>query len=370
MIVCHLTSVHSRYDTRIFLKECISLSNHGFATYLIVADNNGDEVNRNVSIIDVGKEHNRLNRIRITTKKIFNQALKINADVYHLHDPELIPIGIKLKKRGKCVIFDAHEDLPQQILSKPYLKKPIRKYLSKAIKIYERWSCSQFDAIVAATPYIREKFALINANSIDINNYPIIDELANLKIDWNKKNNQVCYLGGLSTVRGIKEIVAAIHESTSAAKLMIAGNYMEPGLEENLHKISGWERTHFLGWLDRQNILQLMQASNAGLVTLHPISNYLDSLPVKMFEYMAAGIPVIASNFTLWEKIILDNECGLCVNPLAPEEIAQAIDFLISHPEKAELFGRNGRNAVVNKFNWSIEENKLISLYQNLKGRL
>ena len=128
----------------------------------------------------------------------------------------------------------------------------------------------------------------------------------------------------------------------------------------------GWEKTDHLGWLDRSGVEQVLQESVAGLVTLHPVINYVDALPVKMFEYMAAGVPVIASDFALWRQIIEGNQCGLCVDPLDPQAIAAAIDYLIANPTEAKQMGLNGQRSVRERFNWSIEEQKLLKLYQSL----
>ena len=121
-----------------------------------------------------------------------------------------------------------------------------------------------------------------------------------------------------------------------------------------------------LGFVDRDRVRQVLSRSMAGLVTLHPIINYIDALPVKMFEYMSAGIPVIASDFPLWREIIQGDDCGLLLDPLNPAAIAHAIDYLVSHPEEAQRMGKNGRTAVETKYNWTMEEKKLLAFYDNI----
>jgi len=364
----HLTSAHQRYDTRIFIKMCTSLAKVGnYEVSLVVADGLGDEIKNNVNIVDVGiRTGDRLSRMTTTVGKVFKKAIELDSDIYHLHDPELIPLGLKLKKLGKKVIFDAHEDLPKQLLGKPYLNKFLLTILSKTVAIYEQYACRKFDAIVTATPYIKEKFLTINEKSIDINNFPILTELANTT-PWSEKENEVCYVGGIAKIRGIKEIVHAM-ESTKNIQLNLAGKFSEKDVEEEVKSYDGWNNVNGLGFLNREEIANVLGRSKAGIVTLHPIINYLDALPVKMFEYMAAGLPVISSNITLWKEIVEGNNCGVCVDPLNPQEIADAINYLVSHPKEAEEMGKNGKKAVLEKYNWGIEEQTLYKLYKELEN--
>lgn len=368
--IVHLTSVHSRYDVRIFIKMCSSLVKSGYDVSLVVADDKGYEEKSGVKIFDVGKTNGRLQRMIFTGEKVCCKAIELNADIYHLHDPELLPTALKLHRIGKRVIFDSHEDTPRQILSKPYLNKFMLKFVASAFGIYEKFVCKKLDYVIAATPFIREKFLRINKNSIDINNFPILGELS-AECDGKKaKKKQVCYVGGMTPIRGCDELIDAMALVNNDILLCFAGDISDGANEENLKLKAGWKRLKKLGFLDRDRIRELLSSSIAGLVTFLPVPNHVDAQPNKMFEYMSAGLPVIGSFFPLWREIIESNDCGICVDPLVPEAIAKAIDWLYENPERAEQMGRNGQKAVIEKYNWQNEASKLLNLYSNLTESL
>jgi glycosyltransferase involved in cell wall biosynthesis len=360
--ICILTSVHPPFDTRIFHKEAKSLARAGYDVTLI-AQHGKEEIVDGIRIVPLPKPKNRIERMTRTVWMAYRKALQIDADIYHFHDPELIPIGLLLRHHGKKVIYDVHEDVPRQNLSKSYLPVVFRRPISGMIEALEAFSARRFVGIVTATPFINKRFLKLGANAINLNNYPLVSELYIAENQWENKEKAVCYVGGIARIRGAFEMVEAIGKTVY--KLTLAGDF-KLGIEDHLKRLPDWRQVEALGFVDREGVRAAISRSMAGLVVLHPTINYIDALPVKMFEYMSAGIPVIASNFPLWRKIIEGAECGICVDPLDPEAIAEAIKWIIGHPAEAEQMGKNGRRAVEEKYNWGMEEKKLLGLYEDL----
>jgi glycosyltransferase involved in cell wall biosynthesis len=201
----------------------------------------------------------------------------------------------------------------------------------------------------------------LGANAKNVNNFPLVSELYTRDKQWEKKEKAACYVGGIDRLRGAIEMVDAIGKTKYG--LMLAGD-IESSIETSLKEMPGWRQVKFLGYVKRDCIKKTMARSMVGLVLLHPIISFRDALPIKMFEYMSSGLPVIASNFPLWKEIIEGAECGLCVDPLDPEKIASAIQWIIKNPGEAMMMGKNGRRAVEERFNWGEEEKKLSQLYK------
>jgi len=358
--VCIITSVHPPFDTRIFQKEARSLAKAGYNVSLI-AQHDKDEILEGIRILSLPRPKNRFERMTKTVCQLYQKAREVDADIYHFHDPELIPVGLLLKLHGKRVIYDVHEDVPRQNLSKPYIPDVLRKPISMIIGVMEAFSARRFDGVVTATPFINGRFLKLGANAVNVNNYPLAYELYAAENQWMKKENAVCYVGGIAQIRGAFEMVEAIGKTNH--RLLLVGN-IDSAIENDLKQMTGWRQVEELGFVDRQGVRDMVFRSMAGLVLFHPEPNHTDAQPNKMFEYMSAGIPVIASDFPLWREIVEGNECGICVDPLNPEEIAKAIQFIIENPAKAEQMGKKGRKAVEERYNWGMEENKLLGLYE------
>jgi glycosyltransferase involved in cell wall biosynthesis len=364
-IICHISSVHPRYDIRIFEKECQSLATHytHVAVYLIIADGLGNEVKNGVNIIDVGLPSSRLSRLLLTQGKIIQQLKLIKPNIIHIHDPELLLISKPAKKLGCKVIYDVHEDLPKQLLNKHYIPKILRSSISKLAKFIERYYSKYLDAIVCATELITNRFSQYHNQVVTICNYPLLSELIADNKDYLLRKNHICYIGSISRTRGIEYLIESL--AGTNIQLDLAGKFSDISLDE-LKKINGFDNVNYLGVLNRTDIVELLNNIKIGMVTLLPTASYRESLPIKMFEYMLAGIPIITSNFVYWEDIVMGNNCGIMVDPTNIEQIRSSIEYLFRNIDIAINMGQNGKNAVLNKYNWGIEVTKLFSLYTNL----
>jgi glycosyltransferase involved in cell wall biosynthesis len=363
--IAHLTCAHPRHHIRIFARQCRTLAECGHEVTLVVADGAGASRDDGVRIIDVGRLPGRVERMLRSAGRMLDAARALDADVYQLHDPGLIPAGLRLKRHGKKVVFDAHEDVPLRLLGRPSAGSAPGRLLSRSLGAWQRSACRRFDGIIAATPSIRDQFLQINPATVDVNNFPLLRD-CDTPAGWADKAAEVCYVGSIGAVRGIRELVRACALLRSPARLALAGAFAEPALETEVTAYPGWSRAIAHGHLDRAGVRRVMARAVAGLVTTHPVITSLDALPVEMFEYMAAGIPVIASRFPLWREIVEGNACGVCVDPADPVAIAAAIDHFVLHPDLARRMGENGRRAVLEKYNWQPESRKLVDFYAHL----
>jgi hypothetical protein len=360
--VCHLSSVHPTKDVRIFHKECASLAAAGYRVTLVVPGV-GDHRDKGVDILTVPRASSRRERLLRTSRLVLTRALEADAELYHFHDPELFPVALALKAKGKKVVFDSHEDLPRQILSKPWIPSLLRRPLSGLTERIEDFAAKRIDAVVTATPFIRERFAALGVRAEDINNYPMLEELDLGPVDWANKARQAIYVGGITAIRGAREMVQAIAQTD--AKLLLAGP-IEGALQADLDQAAERSQVELAGFLGRPQVVEALRQSMVGLCVLYPTVNYLDSTPIKLFEYMAAGLPVIASDFPRWRELVGDSGAAIFVDPQDPQAIAEAIESLVNDPQKAQSMGEAGRQRVLSGFHWGVELEKLLALYESL----
>jgi len=362
-----LTSAHSAFDIRIFHKQARSLAKAGYDVTLIAQHDKNETVDC-VKIICLPKPRNRLQRMFGLTLKILLISLKEKADIYHFHDPELIPIGIIFKIFGKKVIYDIHEDYPKSILTKDYLPLPIRGFISFILTLLEKLASTIFDSVIAATDSIKYRFPI--SHSIAIHNYPFILNTTSIKEASSEKQDsffRIIHPGLLAEVRGINQILKALELiNRDDVKLVLIGNFITRDYENYVRSLEAWKWVEYMGPMSHEDVMKNLIKADIGIECSLPIPNYLYAESNKVFEYMSVGLPVLCSNLPRLQEIIEDSICGVCVNPLDPEDIAKAIEYLLERPNLMKEMGRNGQKAVLEKYNWEQESEKLLKVYEKI----
>lgn len=366
-----LSTVHPRNDTRVALKECTDLTKRWPGQVaLMVADGLGSGTENGRRIIDIGQPPGRyLGRALVGGARAVRFILRPKPEVVHFHDPELIIPAFILKLSGIKVIYDVHEWVPGQIRQKAWVPKWLREPLAGVFRglqfIANRW----FDAIVVATPTIGSHFS--GPKITLVQNFPRLDELrGGSDSRYRERSNAFAYVGAIARHRGAVEMVNAIGklDAKYEPKLHLAGAFRPSQLETEARSLPGWQCIKFHGWVDREQLATLLSNVRGALVLFHPAPNHTEAQPNKLFEYMSAGVPVIASDFPLWRELISQAGCGLLVDPQDEDAIAGAMTWILDNEEEAMMMGKKGQQAVKERFNWDPESRKLIQLYEKLLG--
>lgn len=371
--IVHLSSGHDADDARIYWKECVTLAESGYdVTFIVPCEQPPRCASPHpcLRIIAVPRAISRRGRLIRTPFSVLRAALRQNAEVYHFHDPELLPAGLLLRLLGKRVIYDVHEDLPRDILIKPWIPRPIRRLIAGAMSVVERLAGTTLSGFVAATPVIARRFPV--KRTALVQNFAHLTEFTPPELEYHRRKPAIAYVGGITVERCATEMVEAMHklDQFPRARLIIAGRITPPGLVRELQALQGWDRVHFRGQLNRQGVRDVLCQARIGLALFYPKQSYIESQPVKLFEYMAAGIPVIASDFPRFRDILEGHGCGLCIPPRDVDKIADAIHYLLANPEEAAAMGKRGRILIEQAFNWEKQVPPLLDLYGRILSDL
>lgn len=376
MRVTHIAIVHRPLDPRIFRKECRALAAAGYEVHLVVPGPPADEVD-GVQFHSVADDPARPPARRQWARllRATRWAFRLRPSVYHLHEPHLIPLGLLLKLAGARVVYDVHEHYPGHARSKLF-DRPLRGRVKALMWTALEWLARRaLDGFVCASPALAERFP--GARTEVVGNFPLGRDFALAEADsaprpYRERPNTLIHTGYICEIRCFWEIARALELLPARLdwRLRTIGSFRPPELAETARSLPGWSRLQLIPWQPYPVVVREMFDARVGLVLLHPLPNHHDAIRSnKLFEYMAAGIPVIAPDLPRWREIVRGVGCGLVVDPLDAAAIAAAIEHLLTHPEEAEAMGRRGRKAVETTFNWENEAPRLLSLYRGLGGR-
>jgi glycosyltransferase involved in cell wall biosynthesis len=371
-VVCHITTVHDALDVRIHLKECRALAAAGYRTVLIGPHNHSEHVG-GVEVRAIPRRSVRLARIVLGQVDVVRElaGLRPSPVLVHVHDPELLPLAWLLRILGHQVIFDVHEDVPVQILVKDHIPRPLRTLTALAYRSFERVLIRRL-----ATVHVTETIACRYHRPREVvRNFPLLSTIA--AADGRRlqpmTRPRLIYVGSVSRLRGLLtmvRVVAALRRRGKETELRVVGRLDDARLRRELTEVIERYRLRgsvtLLGQLPHASAQAEIAEATLGLCLLHDTPGYRNSIPTKIFEYMGAGIPVVASDFPQWREFVIDTGAGIMVDVGDIEGIAASIDALLDDPARRDQMGRRGTAAVRHHFNWEAEGKKLVGFYREI----
>lgn len=354
---------HRAFDTRIFHKEARSLAKAGFDVTLVIPHTE-DFTQDGVKVLSVPVHRKGIKKLTTSPWLVYIRALKCPRDAFfHLHDSELLWTGLLLKLSGRKVVYDAHEDTPRQISYQHWIPGWLKKPYACVYFLLEKICGWWFDGIIVSEPVIAPYFP--PSKTILIRNFPILEQFPLPAKPYSSRSRKVVYAGLLSRPRGAVEMAKAalLVSKKTDFSMVFAGDFSPASLRD---EIDGKYPVELISWMDFASLVNLMQDARAGIITPHPILRYLTNYPIKLFEYMCAGLPVIASRSGESAAFVKEADCGWVVDPLNPQEIADAIEWILQHPVEAGEMGMRGRKMASERWNWETEAKSLIGFYNRL----
>ena len=360
--VVHLTTVHVPTDNRIAMKECAALVRAGVSVCLIATGGPAPEV-EGLDFVSLPTRIGRIGRLLRGNIDAWRALRVKHPRVVHVHDPELIPLAALYRTWfGVRAIYDAHEEFGKQIRGKKYIPRPLRLPAALLGHLLEELADRTLDRVVVATEEVGLRYTGTKVTLVQ--NYPW-RETFDVTFRPSPPDPQViAYVGAISGDRGIAEMIEAVKGCAPGVRLVLAG----PASAEAKEIIDRAppERVEYVGALPSADVPGVISRAAVGLAVLRPLRNYLRSQPTKVYEYMAAGRPFIASDFEYWVEMFGPSDSGLFVDPVDTEQLRHAIDRLTANPELAQAMGRRGRTEFLSRFTFDNEAVRLVELTRTL----
>lgn len=372
--IVHLTTVHTPFDQRIFHRECVSLVKAGYEVSLLAYGEMHGTI-EGVRLVSLGKNRRTkpgmdiLDRMK-RTRMAFNQAIKEGANLYHFHDPELISIGIDLKRHTKArVVYDCHEDNVAYMIQKKYIPALLRRVMAAAIHYQENRAAKLLDAIVTADESMRQCFLKKGAGrTICVDNYPRLDLFLN-RADEIVPEYDIVYHGTipkyhLETCFAVDSEL--LRKGMTCSWLFIGKCPDVKWAKDLVQKRKAEDRIVFKDPVPHEEIAKWVRLGRIGIIPLPNYPKFQRNIPTKLFEFMALKMPVVLSNLPPSRTFVGDGRCAIMVDPDSPAEYAAAINNLLQNQRQRIEMGAEGHRRVVSEFNWEISSRKLLELYAQL----
>lgn len=371
--VCHVCSGHRDDDARVYERECVSLAEAGYDVHLVARSTATEPFcRRGVTIHPVPVFSSRLARL-LCRKRVADLAASLCPDVYHVHEPELLR-PILRRADGRPVIWDVHEPYLENIRTKHWIPRPLRLLVRLAWDRLERSLVRRCAAVVPATQWLAPRYYDLNNRVVALANFPRLpDHVETSPVP--RRANALVFTGSIFPNRGMAgalQAMAILQQKGIVVTFDLAGAPLTPKYLDELmraaERLGVLANVTFHGYLPLEEVRRLQQTCGIGYTAELMAAGSQVGYPVKMFEFMMHGLPLVYSDFPVFRTVAAESDAGIAVDPTQPQQIADAIERLVADPVLARRLGENGRRAVYERFNWDAEWPKLRDLYLELVG--
>ncbi|MGA4506776.1 glycosyltransferase [Propionibacteriaceae bacterium G1746] len=343
--VLHLSTVHHSHDNRVRNKHALGLARSGVDVGLAIRAT-VDDPDGPFPVYALPQPRGRLDRLTGSQRKAWKLLCRLRPKVVHIHDPELVPMTWLWAKLYRAhAVYDAHEDLVKQIDTKPYLNRYAKPFMKLASRLLIGWADRGMDAVVAATPEVAQGFG--NPRTVVVRNYPWLSDFTDHPTPV---PGRMVYVGDLSEERKLSLMIEAtrrVREQVPTAHLVLAGRGLGKAKQVLATEPDG-EVVRYLGLLPPTDIPGIVASAQLGLILLAPLPNYVNSLPTKLFEYMAGAVPFLGSDFEAWRTMFPAG--GVFVDSEDVDATVAAMAQLLADPDRCARIGREGRGYLEQHF--------------------
>lgn len=369
--ICFINSAFSRDDALIVHRQGASLIRAGYRVSYLMCDGLPDDTKNGIEIKSVGRKAHGIRERVFENSRIFKQFLQnYHADIYQISEPELLPLGLYLKRKGNTVIYNLREYYPDYYARK--VKNGfVRKIIFKLCERYLSYCTGHLDGLLNCMPEMREYIERVMPCRYfaDVANFPVVNKDFNLSYyEYASRKKIISYFGSIYTISCQEEFLEALQDFPEV-RYLLAGVFYTKEYKEVCEKMPAWKQVDFVDGFTREELPGIINSSIIGNVvkdfgqTETPEGSY--SI-IKIFETMEAAVPVILAKVPLYEKMVEKYHCGICVHPHSVEDFRNAIRFLLENPEVAYEMGQNGRRAVLEEFSWDSQEENYLYVINEL----
>ncbi len=369
--LCHFSTAHAQLKSRSFHRECLPLATAGMnVRYVTPADIKGQR--DGVDFVTLQRTQSRM-RSLLVPAALIRVLLAQNANLYHFQDPELLPLALALKVIfHRRIVYDAYEDFPSMALNKSSFPPVLRLFAAKAVAALERLAAYCFDGVMTADPLTLRRFARAGkSRKLVFFNFPNLDLFPPPRPK--AKQFDVVYRGGLSMRAGTLLLLNAMRllaDRGKPASLLLIGYFddaaFESELRERISDLGLTANVELRGRINHEDMAQALAEAHVGVCPLQDNPKFRLNIPVKIFEYWACGLPVVASDLPPIRPFFSNVAGGFLYKPADAAELAQSISWLLDHPDAATRVGQNGRSAIVQRFNNYNEIHKLREFFMRI----